>query len=66
MPDPKVCNIERGNESFFKYIWGDIKAQCDTAMCFMPGLKEFTILVIAPSWVNSNGEVEVISQSPLM
>jgi hypothetical protein len=56
MPNPKVCNIEKGNESFFKYIWGDIKAQCETAMCFIPGLKEFTILVTVPDWVDGKEE----------
>ena len=56
MPTAKVSNIAKGNEDHFNYMRKDIKVQCDRAVLFMPGLKEFVILVTVPQWIEEEEE----------
>jgi hypothetical protein len=53
MPVPKSTYIARLNEDDFRYMRRDIIAQFDKANLYMPGLKDFIVLVTDPGWVSS-------------
>jgi hypothetical protein len=36
----------------------NIKAQCEKAIAYMPGLREFIVLISVPGWVSPKGEEE--------
>jgi len=50
MPVPKVNVIAQGNEEHFTYMRKDIRAEFDRATAYMPGMREFVVLVSAPDW----------------
>lgn len=50
IPVPKSKTVARLNEEDFCYIREDIIAQCEKAKLYMPGLKEFVVLITDPGW----------------
>ncbi|KAH6704121.1 hypothetical protein BKA61DRAFT_739936 [Leptodontidium sp. MPI-SDFR-AT-0119] len=52
MPDRKSRDIAILNEDDFRWMRKHIITQFDKAKLFMPGLKDFTVLVTDPGWVS--------------
>lgn len=47
---PKSKTVARLNEDDFRYKRKDIVAQYEKAKLYMPGLKEFVVLITDPGW----------------
>jgi hypothetical protein len=47
----KTSVVAAGNDDHFDLMVGDIKRKVERAAEFMPGLKEFCIVVTDPAWV---------------
>lgn len=56
MPVPKSSSIARLNEDHFRRMSQDIMEQFNRAKLYMPGLKEFVVLVTDPAWVSPSRE----------
>lgn len=50
MPAPYSTRVAAGNEDHFRLMRKDIKMQCTKAGSFMPGLREFVVLISVPGW----------------
>ena len=52
MSDRKSRDIPLLNEDDFRWMRKHITTERDRAILFMPGLKNFTVLVTDPGWVS--------------
>jgi hypothetical protein len=50
MPYPKSCDIAILNENDFRWMRKHILTQFEKAKSYMPGLKDFAVLVTDPGW----------------
>lgn len=50
MPDAKVYDIGRENNGTFLRMVFEVLRECEKAKGFMPGLREFGVLVVDPQW----------------
>jgi hypothetical protein len=56
MPAPHSSEIVRGNEEHFMFMRKEIRSICENAQKYMPGMREWVVLVSVPGWVEEEGD----------